>query len=416
DRWTAEIAEGTRASVEFTVPEPTPFRRSFAFAARTVSTLFGVYEHPNLVDAPAGGTFNAKLALPTGYASGEYFRLYAVGPWVVHQFAAGELPAVDVGATTIGPVSIPYNATGFPPIVVARPTPKLTSQDQIVALRYVGNDLTAAGRVTPFEQTGGADPVEATLTAVPHAPLDVKIDPAAVAMRLAGTSPQVSTLAMAWSVVAAPAWKLANNTGPVLNAASVLPTDPMMVTAQFGNPFSDLGWTSLFTFGTNRSRTYTVPKFALPLTLYAGLNQTDDVAPGLVLDQPAGLPVLVSVNKTPLNVDGLTITLDPAKAVELSLVADRATNLFYQWNIYEVVPNSAMPPTGLDFKVVYAALASETTTKIPSDVFVAGKVYMIRAHCIQGGFPSFSTGDLKNRDVPYAVGYLDAGVFTVAAL
>ena len=51
----------------------------------------------------------------------------------------------------------------------------------------------------------------------------------------------------------------------------------------------------------------------------------------------------------------------------------------------------------------------------PAEEGGGGKVYMIRAHCVQGGFPSFSTGDLQNRDVPYAVGYLDAGVFTVAA-
>jgi hypothetical protein len=415
DRWTAEIPDGTRAAVEFTVPEATPFRRMYSLPSRTVSSLYGVYEHPNLQDAPVGGTFSVKLALPTGYASGQFFRLYAVGPWVQHTFAATELPAVDTGATTIGPVSIPYNTAAFPTLVNARPTPRLTTDDQIVALRYVGNDLTAAGRVAPFEQSGGADPVIATLTAVPHAPLDVKIDPNAVATRLAGTSPPVSALSMAWSVVAAPAWKLANNTGPVLNAVSVAQTDPGTVTAMFGNPFTDLGWTSLFTWAGNRSRTYTVPKFGLALTLYAGLNHLDDVAPGLVMDQPAGLPVLVSINKTALNADGLSITLDPAKSVELSLVADRATNLFYQWNIYEVVPNAAMPPTALDYKVAYVALSNETTVKVPNDIFVAGKVYMIRAHCVQGGFPSFSTGDLQNRDVPYAVGYLDAGVFTVAA-
>jgi hypothetical protein len=415
DRWTAEIPEGTRAAVEFTLPEATSFRRMFAFPSRSLSTLYGVYESPAPQDAPMGGTFNVQLSLPSGYASGQFFRLFAVGPWVQHTFAAAELPAVDVGATTIGPVSIPYNATGFPSLVGARPTPRLTAQDQLVALRYVGNDLTAAGRVTPFEQTGGADSVTATLAAVPHAPLDVTIDPNAVAMRLAGTSPPVTALSMAWSVVAAPAWKLANNHGPLLNAVSVAQTDPGTVTTPFGNPFADLGWTSLFTWAGNRSRTYTVPQYSLPLTLYAGLNNLDDVAPGLVMDQPAGLPVLVSINQMPLNSDGLTITIDPAKAVTLSLVADRPTNLFYQWNIYEVVPNTATPPTALEYKVAYAALSNETTVKVPNDIFVAGKVYMIRAHCIQGGFPSFSTGDLKNRDVPYAVGYLDAGVFTVAA-
>jgi len=108
-------------------------------------------------------------------------------------------------------------------------------------------------------------------------------------------------------------------------------------------------------------------------------------------------PRELSINKTPLNSDGLTITLEPGKAVELGLVADRPTNTFYQWNIHEVVPNMATMPTALQYNIVYAALSTETTVKIPHDVFVAGKVYMIRAHCIQGGFPSFATGDLAVR-------------------
>jgi hypothetical protein len=157
-----------------------------------------------------------------------------------------------------------------------------------------------------------------------------------------------------------------------------------------------------------------VPAFNLPLTLYAGLHHYDDVAPGLTLDHPAGLPVQVSINKTPLTADGMTITLDPTKSVELDLVAYPTTNLFYQWNVYEVVGN--MPtPTALELRVAYVALSTETSVRIPGDVFAPDKVYMIRAHCIVGGYPSFSTGDLTVRDVPYALGFFDAGVFTVKA-
>ena len=75
DRWTAEIPEGTAANVEFTVPELNPYRRLFALPARTVSTLHGLYEHPSTVDAPTSGIFSARLALPSGYASNEFFRL-----------------------------------------------------------------------------------------------------------------------------------------------------------------------------------------------------------------------------------------------------------------------------------------------------------------------------------------------------
>ena len=52
---------------------------------------------------------------------------------------------------------------------------------------------------------------------------------------------------------------------------------------------------------------------------------------------------------------------------------------------------------------------------LPNDVFAVGKTYMIRAHCIVGGFPGIATGDLTNRTLPYSVGYLDAGIFQVMA-
>lgn len=415
DRFTAEIAEGTRAAAEISFPSLPPFRRFYAFPSRALHVHFGAFETPGAAPAPAGGALSVQLTLPSGYASGESFQLYAVGPWAYHPFAPAELPAVDEGATQIGPVTIPYTTAGFPSVVGARPLPKLTAQDQIVALRYIGNDLTAAAVIPRFENSGETDTVIATLAAAPRAALDARIDPRAVAMRLTGTSPMGTALSMAWYVHAAPGWKFASSNGPVLQAAGILPTDSGTITAQFANPFTSLGWESIMTWAANRSRTYTVPSQMLPVTLYSGVAHLDDVQAGtrIVLDQPAGLPVVVSVNRMALNSDGLDIELDPAKAIELGVVADRTTNLYYQWNIFELVPNGATPPTALETKIVYAALATETTVKIPPGVLAKGKVYTIRAHCIQGGFPAFASGDLTIRDVPFAIGFHDSGVFTV---
>ena len=64
--------------------------------------------------------------------------------------------------------------------------------------------------------------------------------------------------------------------------------------------------------------------------------------------------------------------------------------------------------------IVYAALATTPKVTLPNDVFVGGKVYLIRGHCISGGYPAFGEGDLWSRNTPYAIGYLDAGIFTVA--
>jgi hypothetical protein len=189
-----------------------------------------------------------------------------------------------------------------------------------------------------------------------------------------------------------------------------------MITTPYGNPFVGIGWRTLFTWATSKSRAYTVPTLTLPVTLTAGLVHYAEPSPALTLDQPAGLPVLVSINKMPLTSDGLTVMLDSQKPVELSLVADRTANTFYQFNVYELVPNTAMPPTALDYKIAYVASGPTPAITIPHDVFVTGKVYTVRAHCINGGYPTISEGNLQNREVPYAVGYLDSGVFTVSAL
>jgi len=416
DRWNGEVPEGVVPMVEFTLPEATPLRRLYAFNARTTLGLFGQYEHQNPTTAPAGGAFQASLTLPSQY-TGELIRLYAVGPWVYHDYPATDLPAPNIGATAVGPTTIAYDTAHWASLVGPRTPPAVTAADQIVALRYTAgtSDLTAAGPVTPFTATGGTDPFSAALATVTHAALDVHIQPNTAATRLNMTSPANPTLSMAWSVVAAPAWQYGNNTGPVLQSLGVVQTDTGNIITPYGNPFEGLGWKSLFTWNATKARTYTPMGQTLVMTLHSGIYEVAEPTAGTTLDLPAGLPVLVSINKTPLTSDGLTVTIDPATAVELALVADKPTATFYQFNIYEIVPNTAVPPNALDYKIVYAAYSVSSTVMIPHDVLVAGKLYTIRAHCIQGGYPMISTGNLQERGLPLSVGYLDSGVFTVAA-
>ncbi|NVB82276.1 MAG: hypothetical protein HOV81_28100 [Kofleriaceae bacterium] len=409
DRWTAELPEGVAASVEFTQPDLTPFRRLYTFPNRTLLSLFGMYEHPGPEPAPMTAAAAVQITLPSPYVAGELLRLYAVGPWVYHDFA----PPAD-GATSLGPVTVPYDAANWPTTNSAKPLQRITTADRVVALRYSGNLLTAAGEVVPFDQEQGATTnISVALSPVTQTPLDVKIDPAGTAMRLGMTSPAGASVAMAWSVVAAPPAIYANNQGPVLQSSGIAATDGGMITLPYGNPFTGIGWRSLFTFASNKSRVYMVPPMNLPVTLYAGLNAFDEVKAGLQVEQAAGLPVLVSINKIPLTSDGLTAMLDPATPVELTLVADRTANTLYQFNVYEVAPNSAA--TAIELKIVYAAYGLEPTIVVPHDVFETGKSYLLRAHTIKGGFPTIADGNLQNRDLPYSVGYLDSGVFTVTA-
>ena len=46
-------------------------------------------------------------------------------------------------------------------------------------------------------------------------------------------------------------------------------------------------------------------------------------------------------------------------------------------------------------------------------MFQLGSTYTLRTICIQGGYPDAAIGDLRKRELPIAVGYLDGGLFTV---
>jgi hypothetical protein len=414
DTWSAAIPDGTAAQVEFTLPTDDPYRLMWALPNRSVRGVFGIYERPDAMPAAMGSALSVTVTLPSPYASGQSFVLATVGAWAVHGFTAAELPAPDTGATTIGPVTLPYETPIFNS-PVGRPLSRITTADRVLALRYVGDDLTASGEVTPFAQSAGTDAIAATLIANPHAPLDVTVEPTAVATRLNQPSPAGTNLSMGWSVHAAPAWQYAHLTGINLRSGSMAPSDPGTITAGYGNPFTGLGWNTILQWNTVKTRAFTEPASMLPVTLYSGHYDRVEPTAGLMLGQAAGLPVLVSINQTPLTSDGLSVTLDPARPVALSMATDRTTNTLYQYNVYELVPNASEPPTALVYKIVYVALGTSTDITIPNNVFTAGRVYTIRAHCIRGGYPMLGDGDLGVRALPYAVGYLDSGVFTVVA-
>lgn len=412
DLWRAELPDGVPAAVEFSNPyDSAP--RLYALPSRDLTIQYGLYGRFMPDPAPPNATLNVTLTLPTGYASGESFSLYAIGPWASHSQTEG-LPLVDSSATTIGPVDVAYDMTTFPSPVGKSPTPRITAGDTLVALRYAGPTLTAAGQAASFEQTGN-DAINVTLSDNPLSALDVTVNPMSIATRLSMTSPANTSLGMSWNVSAGSGWKYAA-AGVVLTSGSLVPTETMStITSSYGNPFGGLGWDAVLSLGTNRQRTFTPPALALPVTLYAGLNQFIAPTAGAMLDMPVGLPVLVLVNEMPLTSDGLLVTLDPNKAITLSLVADRTVNTIYQFNVYELVPNAAMPPTALERKTSYVAIGTAPEIKVPAGTLATGKTYTIRAHCLSGGFADIATGDLSQRDLPLSIGYLESGVFTVAA-
>ncbi|MFT3692898.1 MAG: hypothetical protein QM831_07140 [Kofleriaceae bacterium] len=415
DTWSAQIPDGTPAAeITLGLDLPDVFRRLYALPQRNLKILYGIFEQEGaaLLPTPPVDTLNITLNLPELAQTATLYRIYSLGSWAYHDFAenvewvAGTTSTITA-TTTFGDATW-GNLSG-------RPFTKITTGDTVVGLHYNGNLLVGAAEFPVFAQADGANAITATMADVTTQPLDVHLSPSAIAARLAMPTPHGTAVGMSWSTNASPAADLANGTGPQLNAATILTTDSGAITAPSGNPFSAKGWKTTFNLGTNSSRTYAVPGLGNFVgTFYTGLNQIAEVGPGLTMDTPAALPVLVSINSMPLSVDGNTISLTAGKSVTLSMVTDGTPDpLFYQFNIYELRENAAA--TALETHVAYVAVSDTTMVTVPSDVFVAGKTYFIRAHCIKGGYPSFSTGNFFDRNLPYSVGYLDAGVFTVAA-
>ncbi|MEO8552250.1 MAG: hypothetical protein ABI678_19875, partial [Kofleriaceae bacterium] len=330
--WSAAIPDGTPpVEINLGLDLPDLFRRLYSVHQRNLKLLYGIYGHADAVAAPAGAELMVTLALPAPTDGTEGIQLYGVGTWANHGFAAGTDYAV--GAQTIGPLAVPY-APALWGSISGRPLAKVTSADALLALRYAGNQLTGAAEFPAFDQNDTTTPISATMTPVTASPLDVHVSPSNLDTRLAMPTPKGATLAMSWSVNAAPGWEIANGAGPQLNAAGIALTDAGAITAPFGNPFAAKGWRSTFTLASNKVRTFLVPNLmSLPANLYCGLNQIAEVAAGLTLDTPAALPIVVSINAMPLATDGQTITLDPTKSVDLSVLADKTDALYYQFNI-----------------------------------------------------------------------------------
>ncbi|MGN6107360.1 MAG: hypothetical protein ACTHU0_19785 [Kofleriaceae bacterium] len=402
--WGARLETAT--PILFTVPEyGDRVPRLWDFPTPALRGLMGVLEHPDPQPAPMDATIAVDVALDVPF-SNETFQLYTVGAWNSRSLSA---PAT-AGDTRLAPAAFEYKSMTS---ISGRPHELITTQDVVAVLRYAGGQLVGALQVPPFDQAVPAQSITGSLTTVAlDQTLDVRVDPAEVARRLDAVLPAVGAPAMSWNLRAAPGGMLNVDQGPTLHTGgSVLVGDAGTITATYGNPFADREWATLLSWTTQGTRTYTSPG-ALPITLAAGLYQRELPSAGLVLALPAGLPELIKLDGQALATDGNVIPL-PTRGVEITFTTDIADNTMYQLDIFELVPNTASPPTALVRKRVLGASAAAPRFVVPPELFKAGSFYTMRASAIQGGYPTAAMGDLTNRELPIAVSFLDSGVFQV---
>ncbi len=404
--WSAEVATGTPA-VQFTLPDfPTPLQRLMQFDTRNHKTTFSSYEHPSPEPAPMNAMLTVSATLPTPYVSGQSFQFSSIGTWNARTFPVAELPVVDTGVTMLGPATFAFTATNKQS---GRDHEKITVNDAVLVLRYGAGRLTGVMEAVPFDQTGN-DSISGAMTAVPASEMvTADLQPTLVAGRYAPVRPAVGTPAMSWSLTAAPGIDVGASRGVTLHGAGVDAADPPLSVA-FGNPFVAKGWRSLFLFSTSASRTVTPLGQTLPVTLRSELSTYIEPTPGMVLDLPAGLPELITINGLPLSSDGLSLPRPTAQA-QISFIAG-GTGTVFSITLYELAPNAA--GTALEYRFVIQATGPTKELRLPAEVFVPDKLYTLRASTHAGGFPNSADGDLTVRTLPVSVGHHDSGIFTVA--
>lgn len=404
--WTAEVPTGTPA-VQFDLPDlPTPLNRVWQFPTRNTKAMFGVYEHPSPQPAPAGAMLTVTATLPTPYVTGQSFQFVSIGTWNARSFSAAELPVVDTGVTTLGPITFPFTSTSKEG--AGRDHEKITTADAVLVLRYNATRLTGVVEAAPFEQTGN-DMITGTMTAVPaDQMLTADLQPMAVAGRYAPLRPAMAPGGMSWSLTAAPGVDHAASRGVTLTTGSAVAADPPL-SLGFGNPFVAKGWRTVFVWATAGSRTVTPAGQTLPVTLRAELYTITEPTPGMVMTLPAGLPELITIDTMALSTDGLMIP-KPIQQARVSFIAGGASTT-YSVQLFELVPN--MAGTALEHRFVIEASGVTKELLLPPEVFAPGKRYTLRAITYAGSFPNAAEGDLATRTFPVSIGYHDSGVFTV---
>jgi hypothetical protein len=400
------------APVVLTLPDvPTPLPRAFTFPNLTLSILYSALEHRDRSPPPPGAMLTVAAQLDTPTVTTDSFQVFTVGSWTSHPVPF-DMP--DVSEVS---VTYPFDESTS---LSGRPLDRLTARDAFFILRYAGNALTGVAEAAPFDQTGD-DLVNATMVAVDaDRTLDVLLSPD-IAKRYTAVRPAVSALSMSWSVVAAPGARVASNAGPVLNSGAVMAADTG-VAARYGNPFSSPphSWSAIFTLETSESRQFMLsvpgaePPAMLPVTLFAGMTQYIDASSGVtgLVGLDAGLPELIRLDDKPLSSDGLTIAR-PTRFVEVSFIADPATNTLYSVQLFDLLPDAGMPPARFEPHLAFEAHGTEARFQLPPEIFQVGHSYMLRALCIAGGHPDIDNGNLTMRQLPLSQSFLDSGVFTV---
>src|SRR3984885_5507734 len=317
--WGTALTDAT--DVVYTAPDlPLPFEHDFVIASSKTQANFLAFEYPSPQPAPAS-VLMPDVTLHDAYAATQTIEVAAIGAWTQYTLSGTDLPMA--GATSIAAM-LPYASFTA---ITASPPAQITMQDTLLVLRYTGTNLTGVFQVPSFDQTDGTDPVMGAMNAVvPGTLFDATIDPTTLGTRFDALKPSDSGLTMSWRLDASPGYTVGATTGVQLGGAAIGPTDQTF-SSSYTNPFDSLQWQPMLSYSASETRNVVLG--GATATLQASMLSIVDPASGLILDSPAGLPTMITIDQTPLTTDAMTVTLDPTTPLEVDFMSDVATSTFY---------------------------------------------------------------------------------------
>lgn len=402
-RWSAPLR--TIEGVIYTVPDnPAPHLLSFpGFSGQELRAQLRMYEHPNPKPAPSPSPNVAvNVNLPSPYAPGEGFAVEAIGAWVYVTLPSPAAPPAP--AATALTVTVPYSAFQT---FVGGSVGQITSQDVVMVLRYVNGNLTGQFIAPPMDQSSNTMTLAGTMTAVSPVPFSAGVAAATVANRFAAQVPPASQPVLQWRIQASPGYAVGLPAGPSLANALINASDTT-ISGAYANPFS-VQWHPTISYTANASRSVTVGGTSTTMQTY--LQSVVEPAPGMTLDIPVGLPTMTSINGTPLNSDGMTVSLDVAKPVYVDVTTDRTQNTLYDISVVEI----AVVGNQVTRTPVATVTGVNPHLPLPPRALQAGHTYSLAMQCTAGGYTNAASGDLQTFALPVSYSYQESAVFTVIA-
>ncbi len=405
DTWQVDLPEGASNAIRYSF-DGEAFVRHLVLPAKATQQSHVFLGKPRNDPAPAAAqiSFSASSFTPAFTAQDQLFW-FAAGAWSQRQLTGAELPGA--GATTWSSPAIAYSSM---PTLTGGPLERITTDDSTMILRYSGSQLVGRMQLPVFNMIDGANPLAAQMVAIDRDQTAAFTVDSTIGTRLSTPVPPFSAgLSLSWTINASPGASYGLTAGPRLLSGAVAPaTGNVIINQNYGNPFA--GWPSVLSWTASATRTYTVA--GAPLTLTARMTNVlpPPTAVATAVGIPVSMPTLITVQGALLNNDGTTVSIDRAKSVNISFLADMPPADLFAITLNEVVVTGGVATLVPRFQ----SHGRQPSWTVPGDVFEAGtRYYSVRATCFAGGFPNLINGDLSQRQLPLASAFIDGPVFSV---